>query len=82
MHPSPLSSSGNGGGNYTVTTLIGTGSIIPHRWPSAVADSKVYDGISASAAATPTVSGLQGTDSVSALSQRFDAAIVGAVRWR
>jgi hypothetical protein len=67
---------GNSGGNYTVATPTASGSITPA--PLAIAaDSKVYDGTTVSTA-SPTVSGLQGTDSMSSLSQRFDAANVGS----
>jgi hypothetical protein len=68
---------GNSGGNYTVATSTASGRITPAPLAiAAVADSKVYDGTTVSTA-SPTVNGLQGTDSVSSLSQRFDAANVG-----
>src|SRR5206468_538670 len=56
---------GNSGGDYAVTTVTVSGTITKAALTiSAVTDSKVYDGTTASSG-IPTVSGLQGTyDSV------------------
>ena len=63
---------GNGGGNYTVTTVSdNSGTITPAALTiTAVGDTKTYDGSTTSAGA-PTVSGLVGGDTVSGLSQSF-----------
>ena len=62
---------GNGGADYTVTTHTATGTITPAALSiSAVTDSKVYDSTTASSK-TPTVSGLQGSDTVTGLSEAF-----------
>src|ERR1019366_5991840 len=57
---------GNNGNNYTVNTLTSTAS----------ANTKIYDG-STSAAATPTTSGLQGSDTVTGLAETYDTKNVG-----
>ena len=62
---------GNSGADYTVTTHTASGTITPAALSiSAVTDSKVYDSTTASSK-TPTVSGLQGSDTVTGLSEAF-----------
>lgn len=64
---------GNGGGNYMVTLVPNTSGVIT-RAPltiTAATNTKVYDATT-SAAATPTVSGLKGTDTVTGLSETYD----------
>ena len=62
---------GNNGANYLVSTTTATGTVSPAALKlSAVSDSKVYDGTTLSSA-IPTVSGLKGSDSISAASQVF-----------
>ncbi len=72
-------SDGNGGGNYTVATASSTAGAI-NKTPltiTAVAYDKIYDG-NTSAAATPTVVGLQGgSDTVTGLSETYDNKNVG-----
>jgi trimeric autotransporter adhesin len=69
---------GNGGGNYSVTPHTATGSISAHALDiNAVTDSKIYDATTVSTK-TPTSSGLQGTDSVTGLSQSFDFKNAGS----
>jgi hypothetical protein len=63
----------NNGNNYTVNTVTGAAGII-NPAPltiTASANVKTYDGTT-SAAATPTVSGLQGADSATGLSETYD----------
>ena len=61
------------GADYTVTTNPASGTITPAALSlSAVADSKVYHGTTANAL-TPTVSGLQGGDTVTGLTQAFNS---------
>jgi hypothetical protein len=69
---------GNNGGNYTVMTVVSTGGQInPAALTiTATANTKVYDGMT-SATATPTVTGLQGSDTVSGLSESYTSANVG-----
>jgi trimeric autotransporter adhesin len=69
---------GNGGGNYKVTTATNaTGEIDAAPLSiTAVTNTKVYDGY-ISAAAVPTVSGLQGSDTVSGLAEIYDNKNVG-----
>src|SRR3954463_106518 len=62
---------GNSGNNYTVTTNSAAGTITPALLTlNAVTDTKVYDATTTSSA-TPTVSGLQGADSVSGRVQAY-----------
>ena len=62
---------GNGGADYTVTTVSTAGTITPAALTlSAVTNTKVYDGTTLAAAA-PTVSGLLGTDSVTSLKESY-----------
>ncbi len=71
-------SDGNGGGNYTVTTATSTAGVI-NKAPltiTALANTKTYDGTT-SAAATPTVVGLVGSDTVTGLSETYDTALPG-----
>jgi filamentous hemagglutinin family protein len=70
---------GNGGGNYAVTTQTAAGSIAKAALVlGATADTKTYDGTTASSAAPIVVSGLAGGDSVGAMSQSFDSKNAGA----
>jgi uncharacterized protein YfiM (DUF2279 family) len=69
---------GNGGNNYTVSTATSTAGVI-NQAPltiTASANTKTYDG-STSAAATPTVGGLQGSDTVTGLAETYDTKNVG-----
>lgn len=70
---------GNSGNNYNVGTVTNTtGSIGKASLTlTAVADTKGYDGTTASSAA-PTIGGLQTGDTVSGLSQIFDSKNVGS----
>ena len=63
---------GNSGGNYIVTSVASNnGTITPAALTlTAASNSKTYDA-STGAAAAPTVSGLQGSDSVSGLSEAY-----------
>ncbi len=64
---------GNGGNNYTVTTVPNATGVINKAalTITAATNTKTYDGTT-TAAATPTVSGLFGTDSVAGLSETYD----------
>ncbi len=64
---------GNGGGDYAVTTVNNTtGVITPASLTlTALTNTKTYDG-TASASATPTVIGLQGSDTVTGLSETYN----------
>lgn len=69
---------GNSGNNYNVTTVPDTTGVIS-KAPltiTAVANTKVYDATT-SAIATPTTSGLQGSDTVTGLSETYDNHHVG-----
>jgi len=70
---------GNAGNNYNVTTHTDSGTITKAPLDiSAVTDTKVYDGTTSSSG-VPTVSGLQGTDSVSGKEQKFQSKnVMGA----
>jgi hypothetical protein len=63
---------GNGGGNYTVSLVNNTaGTITPAALTlTATTNSKTYDG-TVGATALPTVSGLQGSDSISGLGEAY-----------
>ena len=68
----------NGGLNYAITYVINTTGVI-NAAPltiTAVTNTKAFDG-NTSAAATPTVSGLKGTDTVTNLSETYDTPAVG-----
>ena len=66
-----LVNDGNGGNDYTVTTATAQGTITPAALSiTAVYNTKVYDG-TATATATPVVSGVLGTDTVSGLSESY-----------
>ncbi len=71
-------SDGNSGGNYTVTTASSTAGVINKAalTITAVSNTKTYDATT-SAAATPTVSGLQGSDTATGLSETYDTKNVG-----
>jgi uncharacterized protein YfiM (DUF2279 family) len=70
---------GNNGGNYTVSTATSTAGVINQATLTiaAAANTKTYDGTT-SASATPTISGLQGTDSVTGLAETYDTKNAGA----
>ena len=62
---------GNSGADYTVTTHTALGTITPAALDiTAVTDSKIYDGTTASSG-TPTVGTLYSTDTVTGLVQAF-----------
>ncbi len=67
---------GNSGNNYAVTTATNTNGVITQAnlTITATANSKTYDAAK-TAAATPTVSGLKGTDSVTASEVYADANV-------
>src|SRR5579884_4283706 len=69
---------GNGGNNYTVTTVTNTTGVITKAalTITAATNSKVYDGTT-SAAAVPTTSGLVGGDTVTGLAETYDNKNVG-----
>ena len=69
----------NAGGNYTVSTATSTAGVISKATLTitASANTKTYDG-TISAAATPTASGLQSSDSVSGLAETYDTKNVGS----
>ncbi len=71
-------SDNNGGNNYTVTTVTNTtGSISKANLTvTALTNSKTYDSTT-NAAATPTVTGLLGTDSVSGAKEVYSTASAG-----
>ncbi|MFI4933477.1 MAG: YDG domain-containing protein [Caulobacterales bacterium] len=72
-----LVNDGNEGGNYTVTLVSASGTITPATLTlAAVSDTKTYDGNTVSGGA-PTTGGLVEGDSVSGLSQSFDAKNAG-----
>src|SRR5579884_2333395 len=64
---------GNSGNNYTVTTVADTTGVITKAalTITAVTNTKTYDGTT-SAAAAPTVSGLQTGDTVTGLAETYD----------
>ena len=68
---------GNGGNNYTVTTVTNTVGVINKAslTITATTNTKTYDSTT-TAAATPTVTGLQGNDTVTGLAE-FDNANAG-----
>ena len=70
---------GNSGNNYTVSTATSTAGVISQAplTITAAANTKTYD-CSIIASATPTVSGLQGSDSVSGLVETYDTKNVGS----
>jgi hypothetical protein len=69
---------GNNGANYTVSTAASAAGVISKATLTitAATNTKTYDG-STSAAATPTVSGLQGSDTVTGLAEIYDTRNVG-----
>jgi hypothetical protein len=78
MTPSGVVNDGNGGKNYIVTPVtINTGVILKAPLTvTAATNTKSYDG-NTSAAAVPTVSGLQGNDTVTGLAETYDTANAG-----
>jgi len=78
LTPSGTVNDGNGGNNYTYTfDSVSTGVITQAALTiTAVTNTKVYDGTT-SAAAIPAVSGLQGTDTVTNLSETYDTPAIG-----
>ena len=72
-----LTISGAQAGDYTLTQPVTTANITQAVLTiTAVTNTKVYDGTT-SAAAVPTVSGLQGSDTVTNLSETYDTPAVG-----
>jgi uncharacterized protein YfiM (DUF2279 family) len=69
---------GNSGGNYTVNTIASTAGVIDQATLTitAAANTKTYDGTT-SATATPTTSGLQGSDTVTGLAETYDTKNAG-----
>ncbi len=69
---------GNAGGNYTVSTVASTAGVINQAAMTitAITNTKTYDGTT-SAAATPTVGGLQGSDTVTGLAETYDTKNAG-----
>ena len=63
---------GNGGNNYSVSTVASSAGVINAAGLTltAVGNTKTYDGTT-NALATPTVSGLQGTDTVTGLAESY-----------
>ena len=72
---------GNDGNNYTVSTAASAAGVISKATLTitAAANTKTYDGTT-SAAATPTASGLQGSDSVTGLAETYDTKNVGTAK--
>ncbi|MGN6423525.1 MAG: YDG domain-containing protein, partial [Asticcacaulis sp.] len=69
---------GNSGGNYTVTTQVASGTINKAALTlAAAADTKTYDATTTSTGAVG-VTGLQGSDTVTGLSQAFDSKNAGS----
>ena len=69
---------GNGGNNYNIGIFANAGTITPAPLTITAANStKVYDGTTISTA-TPTVSGLVGTDTVTGLAESFTSPNVDA----
>ena len=69
---------GNSGGNYTVTTQTAAGAIAKAALTLAAAtDSKIYDATTASTG-TVSVTGLQGSDTVTDTTQSFDSKNAGS----
>ena len=67
---------GNSGANYTVSTTTASGTITAAPLTvAAVSDSKVYDA-TVSSAATPTVAGMLGTDTLVSATQAFVSKLV------
>ena len=74
-------SDGNGGKNYTVTTVVNNSGLIT-KAPltiTAVANTKAFDNTTA-AAAIPTVAGLKGNDSVTGQAEVYADATVGTAK--
>src|SRR5207253_2724906 len=69
---------GAGGNNYSVTTIANATGLITKAALTITArpNTKVFDGTT-SAITTPTVTGLQGADSVSGLAEAYTDASVG-----
>ena len=78
LTPSGVVSDGNGGNNYTYTFVpVATGVITAAPLSiTAVTNIKYYDGTT-SAAASPIVTGLKGSDTVTNLSETYDTPAVG-----
>ncbi|HWU50519.1 MAG TPA: YDG domain-containing protein, partial [Asticcacaulis sp.] len=69
---------GNSGGNYTVTTQTASGTINKAALTlAAVTDAKTYDATNSSTGSVG-VTGLQGSDTVTGLSQAFDSKNAGS----
>jgi hypothetical protein len=69
---------GNSGNNYTVSIATSTAGVIDQATLTitAAANTKTYDGTT-SATATPTTSGLQGSDTVTSLAEIYDTKNAG-----
>ena len=69
---------GNNGNNYIASTVANSAGVIGQATLTitAAANTKTYDGTTG-ASATPTVSGLQGNDSVSGLAESYDTKNAG-----
>jgi hypothetical protein len=78
LNPAGSVNDGNGGNNYTVSFLAtGGGAINPTGLTiTAAANTKAYDGTT-SAAAIPTVTGLQGNDTVTGLAEAYTDPSLG-----
>ena len=72
---------GNSGNNYAVTTNTDTSGVINQAvlTITAQANTKTYDGTT-TASATPTVSGLLGSDTVTGLTESYDNKNVGTAK--
>jgi uncharacterized protein YfiM (DUF2279 family) len=69
---------GNNGNNYIASTVANSAGVISQAalTITATANTKIYDGTTG-ASATPIVSGLQGSDSVSGLAESYDTKNAG-----
>jgi uncharacterized protein YfiM (DUF2279 family) len=69
---------GNNGNNYIASTVANSAGVISQAalTITATANTKIYDGTTG-ASATPIVSGLQGSDSVSSLAESYDTKNAG-----
>jgi filamentous hemagglutinin family protein len=62
----------NGGNNYTISTSTAMGTITPAALSlSAATDSKTYDGTTSATGTTVVISGLQGSDTLTGLTESF-----------
>jgi hypothetical protein len=79
LTPAAAINDGNGGANYTVTLVTNTTGVINKAalTITAVANTKTYDG-NTGALAVPTVTGLQGTDTVTGLAEVYSDKNAGS----